>query len=294
MSARTDSLKLRLEGIAWLVAWRITRLLPERWAYAAFERLSMRSYERNARRRAAVEANLEPIVGPARLQEAVRESFRWYGRYWAETFRMEDLTDEELDERFGTEGIEHIQNAYDAGRGGVLATCHIGNWDSGGRWVAKRWPLVAVAEVLRPRMLFFRFLEHRRALGLEIIPLERGEDVTGRCLSELALGKLVALVADRDLSRSGIEVKMFGRRTKLPPGPAVLALRSGAPLIPACIYQREDGTWFAHVMAPLPIEDPASPEAVPALTQRLATSFEELIGAHPEQWHVYSPYWIDR
>ncbi len=293
MSAPKDSLRLRLEGIGWLAVWRLARLLPEGWVVSMFERLSLRSHRRNARRRAAVEANLEPIVGRARLDETVRESFRWYGRYWAETFRMEDLSDAELDGRMKVIGVEHIEKAYAAGRGAVLATAHIGNWDSGGRWVANRWPLTVVVEVLRPRMLFDRFVAHRRGLGMTIVPLERGGDATGRCMSDLADGKLIALVCDRDMSRSGVEVKMFGRRTKMPPGPAVLALRSGAPLIPACIYQQEDGAWNAMVMAPIKLEDPEAPDTVPIVTQRLADAFEELIGAHPEQWHVYSRYWID-
>src|SRR5207245_11071725 len=102
------------------------------------------------------------------------------------------------------EGAENIENAFASGKGGVLAALHIGNWDAGGRWVANRWPLAVVVEVLRPRMLFDRFVEHRRALGMTIIPLERDADPTGRCIEQLKEGKMLALVADRDLSGSGV------------------------------------------------------------------------------------------
>ena len=282
-----------LGGVAWLLAWRITRLLPERWAVAGFERMGRRSHRRDERRRAQIERNLEPVVGAERLQAEVRDAFRWYGRYWAETFRMEDLSREELGERFFIEGRENIEKAYDAGKGGVLATPHLGNWDAGGRWVAERWPLTVVVEVLRPRMVFDRFVAHRRALGMTIVPLERGGDATGQCLQRLRAGELVALVADRDLGGSGVPVTMFGRRTKMPAGPAVLALRSGAPLIPACIYQREDGTWLARVLGALDPPDPGAPDAVATLTQQLADAFQELIAAEPAQWHVFSRYWVD-
>jgi KDO2-lipid IV(A) lauroyltransferase len=286
-------LRLQLEGIGWLLAWRIARLLPERWVYAIFEGLSVRSMRRNAKRRAAVEALLEPVVGKEQLHARVEEAFRWYGRYWAETFRMGDLTYEELDKRFVCEGRENIENAFRSGRGGVLATLHMGNWDAGGRWVAERWPLAVVVEVLRPRMLFDRFVEHRRKLGMTIIPLERGSDPTGRCIEQLNEGKMVALVADRDLSGSGVEVEMFGRRTKMPPGPAVLGLRAGVDVIPATIYQRWDGSWLARVLPPVERPDGAAPDAVRIYTQRLAERFEELIRAEPAQWHVFNRYWID-
>lgn len=287
-------LRLRLEGIGWLAAWRVARVLPERMVMRGFERLSARSYRRNVAKRGIVAANLEPIVGAGAADEAAREAFRWYGRYWAETFRMQDLTDAEVDARVRCDGWERIAAAYEAGKGALLVTAHLGNWDAGGRWAAKRWPLTAVVEVLRPRMLFDRFLVHRRKMGLGIIPLERGQDVTGACLERLAKGEIVALVADRDLSGHGVEVTMFGRRVKLPPGPAVLSLRTGAPVLPACAYQHDDGTWQARVFDPITAADPHSDDAVRELTQKLATAFEGMIAAAPSQWHVFGPYWGDR
>jgi len=282
-----------LGGIGWLIGWRIARWIPEGWAYFGFERMSARTYRRDTRARRALHANLAPIMGD-RTPEAVREGFRWYGRYWAETFRMQDLTPEELTARMRTFGLEHIEQAYAEGRGVILATPHLGNWDAGGRFVAERWPLTVVVEVLKPRIVFERFVAHRRAMGMTIVPLERGADPTARCIETVREGRVVALVADRDMSRSGVEVRMFGRVTTMPPGPAVVALRTDAPLIPAAIYQREDGTWFGHVLPALEKTDVDDPHAVPVLTQRLADAFATLIDAHPEQWHVFHPYWIDR
>ncbi|HEX9774983.1 MAG TPA: phosphatidylinositol mannoside acyltransferase [Actinomycetota bacterium] len=283
-----------LSGIAWLVGWRLARLLPEPLVRAGFEAMSMRSHRTNERRRAVVRRNLEPLVPAADLEATVREAFRWYGRYWAETFRMEDLTSAELTARFTIEGIEHIDKAYAEGKGVVLATPHIGNWDAGGRWVAERYPLVAVAEVLKPRMVFERFIAHRRALGMTIIPLERGTDATGQCLEYLRAGRPVALVADRDLTAAGVPVTMFGRPTSMPAGPAVLSLRSGAPIIAAAIYQREDRNWFARVLPPLPARTADDPDAVRELTQGIAGAFEELIGAAPAQWHMFSRFWTEQ
>jgi KDO2-lipid IV(A) lauroyltransferase len=285
-------LRVRLEGLGWLGVWRLARALPERTAGRLFDAFSERSWRRNERRRAIVRENLSAVVERDRLDEAVREAFRSYGRYWMETFRMQDLSNDELERRFGHEGTERIGEASEAGRGAVLATPHLGNWDAGGRWVAKRWGLTAVVEVLRPRMLFDRFVEHRRGLGITIIPLVRGGDATAQCMERIRAGALVALVSDRDLSGTGIEVKMFGRRTKLPPGPAVLALRAGVPLLPACIYQRPNGTWFAKVL-PNINDGPQGTTDVERVTQRLAESFEGLIAAAPEQWHAFQRHWLD-
>lgn len=290
---RRDGLRLKLIGLGYLIGWRLARLLPERLAVRLFDWSSRRSYRRNERSRAIVRDNLLPVVGPAAVDETVREAFRLYGRYWMHTFRMEDLSREELARRFTGEGLDILDEIHKRGRGGVLATPHLGNWDAGGRWVAERWPLTAVAEVLRPRKLFDRFLEHRRGLGITIIPLVRGGDVTKRCLEKIHDGDYVALVSDRDLSGTGVPVRMFGRTTKMPPGPAVLALRAGVPLIPACIYQRLDGTWFAWVMQPIDEGIVGeTPENVAVLTQRLAECFEQLIAREPAQWHAFQRMWL--
>jgi lauroyl/myristoyl acyltransferase len=289
-------IKLVFVGVGYLVGWRLARLAPMSLVRRAFDAMSTRTWRRNERRRTTVRDNILPIVGPGpKLDEAVREAFLLYGRYWMETFRMQDISSEELSERFDGENLVALDLTLKRGRGGVLATPHLGNWDAGGRWVAERWPLTVVVEVLKPKMLFDRFVAHRRSLGMTIVPLLRGGDVTAKCLEKIREGGYVALVSDRDLSGSGVPVRMFGKTTKMPPGPAVLALRSGAPLIPACIYQRPDGGWHAWVMDP--IDGGVSgetPENVALLTQRLAESFERLIAREPTQWHaLFSKLWLD-
>jgi lauroyl/myristoyl acyltransferase len=289
-------IKLALVGVGYLVGWRLARVAPASLVRRAFDGMSMRTWRRNERRRAGVRDNLLPIVGPGpKLDEAVREAFLLYGRYWMETFRMQDLSSKELSARFGGENLVSLEEIHKRGRGGVLATPHLGNWDAGGRWVAERWPLTVVVEVLRPQMLFDRFVAHRRSLGMTIVPLVRGGDATAKCLEKIREGGYVALVSDRDLSGSGVPVRMFGKTTKFPAGPAVLSLRSGAPLIPACIYQGPYGTWHAWVVDP--IDEGVSgvtPENVALLTQRLAESFERLIAREPTQWHaLFSRIWLD-
>lgn len=289
----SSSFSQRAVGYAWLAGWRLARALPERTATRVFERLGDRSYKRNPTRRAKVEQALEPVVGKAALDDTVREAFRSYARYWAETFRMQDIPEGEFQDRHRGDGLENIQAALAAGKGGIFALPHLGNWDAAGRWATGHCSLTVVVEVLRPREVFERFVAHRRGLGMGIIPLERGTDALGQCADVLAKGEFIALVTDRDLSGTGVEVTMFGRRTKLPAGPAVLTLRTGAPLLPVGPYQEPGGRWCTYIGAPLPVPDRDDPDAVRELTQRLASAFEEIIKRAPAQWHMFNRFWVD-
>jgi phosphatidylinositol dimannoside acyltransferase len=206
-----------------------------------------------------------------------------------EAFRLEDLTPAEIRGRLRIEGREHIDTALAAGRGAIFASPHVGNWDAGGAWLAATgYPATAVVERLRPAELYERFATYRRALGLELLPLDDGSETVRGVVRALRAGRLACLVCDRDLTGGGLEVRLFGARAQMPGGPASIALRTGAPLLPCTVYHdRRPGRWRAVVHPPL--EPELSGDArkdTLALTQRLAAEFEGLIAAAPEQWHV--------
>ncbi|HKE98275.1 MAG TPA: phosphatidylinositol mannoside acyltransferase [Actinomycetes bacterium] len=283
---------------AWLVAWELVKLIPEPLARALARVAGAVAYRRDARRRENLRANLRPVLGRAgerALDAAVRRGFASYARYWVEAFRLERLSPAVLRERFTLEGREHLDEALAGGRGVVLATPHLGNWESGGAWLAlEGYRAVAVAERLRPVELFERFRRYRETLGLEIIPLDDGPATVRRVATALRAGKVAALVADRDLTGRGLPVTMFGRTATLPAGPAALALRTGAALLPCAVYQEPRGRWRG-VILPAP-ETPASGDLradTLELTRRLARALEQLVAAAPEQWHVLVPYWAD-
>lgn len=289
------ALRVRLIGVAYLIMWRVTRWVPERWAMAMFRMGFDRSYRRNERQRRIAADNLRPIVGDGpQLDATVKEAFRSYGRYWAEAFRLQDMSNEELASRIDFEGYPILDAAL-AGGGAVLGVAHVGNWDSIGRWVANRWKLSAVVEVLKPRALFEKFVAYRRALGMTIIPLHKGQDVTAQCVEEIKRnGSMLALVCDRDLTGHGIEVTMFGRKTTLPAGPAIIAIRAGVPLIPGATWQEPDGRWSGRAYPPITTgTERETPEEIAAIMQRLASVFEQILRERPEQWHCFSPYWTD-
>src|SRR2546421_370894 len=164
-----------------------------------------------------------------------------------------------------------------------------------GAWVAAQgWPIVAIAERLRPEGLYRRFLQFREDLGMEIIPLTgTGKPPLDLLVERLEKGYVVALLADRDLPGRGVEVEFFGARTTMPPGPALLALRSGAPLYAADMWYEKAGA-RSRLNGPLPMPDPDSgslADRVRTVTQDLARQFEAGIRRHPEDWHMLQRMW---
>ena len=285
----------------WLAAWKLVRALPEPAAFA-LGGVGGRVYRRlDSARRDALRANLAQVLGPGtgrrELQRAVRRGFASYGRYWVEAFRLEDLSPAEIRRRLRVEGREHIDAALAAGRGAIFASPHLGNWDAGGAWLAASgYPATAVVERLRPAELYERFAAYRRALGLELLPLDDGGETLRGVIRALRAGRLACLVCDRDLTGGGLPVRLFGAPAVMPGGPASIALKTGAPLLPCSVYHdRRPGHWRAVVHPPLEPERTGDTRAdTQALTQRLAAEFERLIAAAPTQWHVLSPYFRTR
>lgn len=285
-------------GRRWLAAWRIVRRLPEPVAMSLGHFGGLLYYRLDRRRREALRGNLRQVMGrsasDAEVERVVRKGFRLYGRYWGEAFRLEDLSPDQIRRRWHIEGREHLDAALAEGRGAIFATPHVGNWDAGATWlVAEGYQLTTIVERLKPVELFDRFVAYRRALGMEILPLDNGSESMRGVLRALRAGRLVALVCDRDLTGHGLRVEMFGAPAALPGGPASLALKTGAALLPCAVLQdREAGHWTGLVRPPIRVELTGDQRVdTLAMTQALATEFEKLIADAPEQWHVLSRFW---
>ncbi|MBT8225870.1 MAG: phosphatidylinositol mannoside acyltransferase [Dactylosporangium sp.] len=287
----------RLTELGYATGWRTVRLLPHQIASAGFSAgadLATRRRGPGVRRLAD---NLRTVVGdgmPEReFQRLLRAGVRSYARYWLELFRLPDRSSDQILRGFRLDGIELLEAAIAQGRGVVLALPHMANWDAAGAWAAaKGWPITTVAERLKPEAVYERFLACRRRLGMEILPLTGGDRSVLAALSDrLGRGHIVPLVADREFSAGGVEVTFFGGIARMPPGPALLALRTGAPLMTASLWYERDVV-CGRVEPPLsmPETGPVSDRAR-LLTQRVADNFAAGIAAHPADWHMMQPVW---
>ena len=246
-------------------------------------------------KRPLLRRNLRRVLGPgvsdAELERMVVEAFDSYARYWVEASRCALASDEDFWAAWSVEGREHLAAAMDAGNGVIVALPHVGNWEYGGRWLGlEGWPMTTVAEVLEPPELFGWFVEQRSKLGLEILGLGQGTSAT--LAKVLRQGRLVGLLADRDLNGTGVEVEFFGEVTTLPAGPATLALRTGATLMTSAIYDRPHGTHHAVINPPIDCTRHGRlRDDIQRVTRAIAAELEVLIGAAPEQWHIFQPNW---
>jgi KDO2-lipid IV(A) lauroyltransferase len=147
-----------------------------------------------------------------------------------------------------------------------------------------------VAERLKPEKLFLKFLQYRQAMGMEVLPLDGR--VMGTLAQRLRQGCLIALVADRDLSRSGIDVDFFGGPSRMPAGPALLTLKTKAPLITAFVSYTESGIHIDFNEVAIPTTG-SEQEKVESVVQLTARHFENGISEHPEDWHMLQRIWTD-
>ena len=272
----------------------IARAVPGRVARSAASLGGTAAAHVGGARRAQVERNLrrlDPSLGGRDLQRRVEATFGSYARYWAESFRLSSLSPERIDGTFSMEGYGHIVEARASGIGPIIALPHLGGWEWAAFWLTlvEDAPVTAVVERLEPPDLFEWFVHLRSELGMTVVPL--GPDAATACIGALRNAEVLCLLSDRDIGGGGIEVDFFGERTTLPAGPATLALRTGAPILPTAIYF--DGVGHrAVVQAPLDTGRRGRlREDVARITQDLAVALEGLIAAAPDQWHLMSPNW---
>ncbi|GID92806.1 phosphatidylinositol mannoside acyltransferase [Amorphoplanes digitatis] len=291
----------RLTELGYAAGWRLTRTLPLPAARALFNAGADRAARGNGPGTQRLRRNLRTVVGPdlpeAELDELVRAGLRSYARYWMEAFRLPSQRKEDFLTDFHLEDADEFNAVLKEGNGVVLALPHVANWDAAAAWVVSNgWNLITVAERLKPEGVFERFVAYREKLGMEVVPLTGGERAPLDVLAERAQqGYAVALLADRDLSARGVEVRFFGGRTRMPAGPALLALRTGAPLYAVDLWFTPDRT--VGKMRRIALPDPAEgalDHRVQVTTQRLADAFALGIADHPQDWHMLQKMWLDQ
>lgn len=289
-------MKDEVTDAVYALGWAAVRHVPEPVAREAFTVIADRAWQRRGRGVRQLEKNLRRVVGDdvseSTLRDLSRRCMRSYLRYWMESFRLPAMSRERILSGMRITGIDALFKDLDGGRGVIAALPHMGNYDHAGAWMALSGAtFTTVAERLKPESLYERFVAYRESLGMEVLPASAG--VFETLAQRLEDGRLVCLVADRDLTTSGVDVDFFGRPARMPAGPAALALRTGAALRPVTLWY-EGRDWGVRVHDEVPVPAEGDREAkVRAMTQAVAVRFEDGIAAHPQDWHMLQRVWVE-
>lgn len=287
-------MKDAISALAYFAGWRLVRTLPEKSAYGLFSYIGRRAVKANGSSVRRLRSNLSrvrPELSEAELENLLSRAFDSYLRYWCDTFRIQDWSIERVQETVTLTNGHLLLDPMRSNRGVVIALPHSGNWDHAGAYFCSIGiPLVTVAERLKPEALFQKFLEYRNSMGFEVLSLDSRSFAT--LMKRAREKRLIALVADRDLSRSGVDVDFFGYPSRMPAGPALLAIKTGIPLVVAHVSYTPGGIHITFSEVSVPQEGTES-EKVSKVVQACADLFAQGIAGHPEDWHMLQRIWID-
>ncbi|HEY4025769.1 MAG TPA: hypothetical protein VGO86_05000 [Candidatus Dormibacteraeota bacterium] len=275
--------------------WLVERL-PRPLGYALAVLVARFAFLFARRPRAKLEANLTmalPGLTRAQLRELVWRNFRNHSKAYADLMRLPVARVEDLRALLHVQGIEHLEAARARGRGVLVISAHMGSWEiAAAIWSATVAPVSLFAEELEPRELYEWYRGTRARLGISVLPLNRSG--LRQVLQALDNQEMVVTAIDRDIMGTGINVDFFGLPARIPEGPAAIALRKGTPLLPVAVYRLPDDTFQALGYPPIFAEPTGDRAAdIRRVTGELVRRLEEIIRAHPDQWHMPHPIWSD-
>lgn len=301
---------------AYSFAWRHASKVPEPILRGAFTLVADVLWWRRGdgvRRMEANYARVRPELDAAAIRRLTRVGMRSYMRYFREAFTLRSVTTEQVGARVRVEGYEHVRAVHEDGTAVTLALGHLGNWDLAGAWATPNLaPVLTVAEKLKPEALYEEFVAFRRSIGIEVLGL--GDSGVFRQLVRAGKDgrRTIPLLADRDLTASGIEVGLCGHRARVAAGPAALALAAGIDLVPMMVrYERLDRTRRAvartpwgivlrfYPPVPVPDVDPALSASdrrraqIAAMTQGWVDAMADTLRESTEDWHMLQKVFVE-
>ena len=273
----------------------IALILPLRLAYAIAVFLADLHYFFAFRDRRFVKTNLKVILPEkenGQLRKISRMVFRNFAKYLVDFFRFEKLDREYIDKNIKLENLHYFDQALKSGKGAVVLTAHLGNWELGGVVIAQLgYPFWAVALPHKNKKVNDFFVAQRARKGVHVIAM--GKAVRS-CISEFRNNHMVALVGDRDFTEKGMVVDFFNKPTHFPEGPAALSLMTGARIIPGFMLRNSDDSFTLRIEKPVEF-NPSGDKAkdLADLIKICNNIFEDYIRRYPEQWYVFRRFWVE-
>lgn len=280
----------------------LARWTPQSARHALGASIGAASYLGWPSKRQVTRLNMAQVTGrPAQdpyVQRLALTSWRNYGRYASDFISFPHLNIDQVvrnmrDLSEGQDGWQgHVRTALQAGQGALLTSAHFGNWDMAGAILAREIPVSAVAETFSDKQLNQLLQDQRKEKGIGIIPMEGS---VRRILRILKQNELAAIIVDRPVTEDqGIEVMFFGRKTYVPSGPAALALKSGAAIVPGFAWYGHHNKYYTRMFPPIfPQESKGEERAkeISRLTQRMYDAIEVMIREWPTQWYMFRQFW---
>jgi Kdo2-lipid IVA lauroyltransferase/acyltransferase len=213
-----------------------------------------------------------------------------FGKYLVDFFRFSLIDKNYINRYVKVEGRHFLDNALSRGKGAILASAHLGNWELGGLVLAAIGaPLDVVALNHKQEDVNHFFTEQRRQKGIGVIPV--GAAVR-RCFKSLKNNRAVALVCDRDYFDNGLAVDFFGKKTIIPKGPALFSRRHDCPIVPVFMIRNHDETFTLKILSPIePIHTKDEHKDLISITEKIVKVLESVIREYPEQWFVFRRFW---
>lgn len=245
--------------------------------------------------RLAVTGNLKAIFPdkPDREIAKIRiNMFRNFAKYLVDFFRFSKLNREFIEKNIKIENIQHIDEALSKGKGAVILTAHLGNWELGGVVIALLgYPFWAVALSHKDKRVNDFFIFQRENKGVKVIPLEKAVRTS---LAVLRENEVVALVGDRNFSERGLVLDFFHKPTSLPVGPALLSLKTGAAIVPGFMVRNKDDSLTLKMEKPLDSKPTGNKDKdLLGLMTQYKSIFEDYIRMYPHQWYMFRKFWVE-
>jgi len=280
----------------WLIVSWLGRRLPQRASYWVAGAIGVAGYYLWPRGRRALHRNYARVLNghsERHMRRVARASLINYCRYLADFIRFPSLSPQQLLARcHGDESFAALDRALQRGKGAIIVCMHFGNWDLGaGAAAARGYPLTVVAESFRDPRLDALIVGARERLGMQVIRMEKAGPSLIRALRQ---NGLLALLIDRPVPGEGVAVEFFGETIEVPAGPARLALRTGAAVVPTAFVRRSPGRDDVQTLTDFTISfAPSGDEArdIRDLTQAIVAAHERFIRSHPEQWYMFREMW---
>ena len=274
----------------------VVERLPRRWAYALAVFAARFAYWFSPLARPRLQYNIgvaRPDLDERELRRTTWLNFRNHAKAYADLMLLPRTQVSAMRPLLHVEGRENLEAARAIGKGVMAVSCHMGSYEVvSAIWAATLSPVSFFAEELEPRALFEWYRDTRARLGISVLTLS----VSGirKVTQALRENEMVITAIDRDITGTGHLMPFFGRLAPIPTGTAAIALRSGTPLLPVCVYRLPDDSYMAEAAPPVVAKSTGDRRADEIrVTQELIGHIEGFIRRHPEQWHVPHRIWPD-